>query len=228
MIPRCTLLVLALLSASVPGRAQCPPSPALVEAIVENVPAASEAIGYSVALCGDTLALTSMHPGTTAGGPWSVHLFDRDAAGVWGEVAEVTNPDGFGVYFFGPDLALDGNTLFVGDPTDTSWEGDSAGAATPFGNGVVHVFERDHGGPNAWGESQTLLPPDPTSSFFGVSVAVDGDTLVVGASSGGPGGAGAAFVYTRLPDGWRLAHAIPPFAERVCSAPTWPSAPDAS
>ena len=93
---------------------------------------------------------------------------------------------------FGVALAIDGETLFVGD--------DALGA------GVVWVFRREGLG---WIEAQRLDPPTSlgTSAHFGKSVAVDGDALVVGApnaSSGTSDPTGAVLVYRRGASGWAL------------------------
>jgi hypothetical protein len=70
--------------------------------------------------------------------------------------------------------------------------------------GAAHVFERDQGGPDNWGEVIKLSASDgQTFDHFGFSAAIAGDTIVVGApfEEGGPGDplfvAGAAYVFER-------------------------------
>lgn len=68
--------------------------------------------------------------------------------------------------------------------------------------GAVYLFERDLGGANNWGELIRIAPTNvPAGSLFGLSVAIDGDRLAVGApqaeilGSGAP--RGAVFVFER-------------------------------
>jgi len=90
---------------------------------------------------------------------------------------------------FGRAVAVQGNVAVVGAP--------NAG----FGSGAAYVFERTTTG---WQLNQKLNVPDMSASFFGTSVAIDGDRIVVGA----PGdlnvdvGAGAAYVFVRTFTKW--------------------------
>src|SRR5262245_17454092 len=77
---------------------------------------------------------------------------------------------------FGNSVAIDGATLVVGAPyTDD------------FLTGAAYVFERENG---SWVRKQRLSPNQslPTFGFFGHSVAIHQNTIVVGVGneSGGP------------------------------------------
>jgi len=96
--------------------------------------------------------------------------------------------------FFGYSVAASGDTAVVGAPT----EGGEAGAA--------YVFVRNASG--GW-DQQAYLKADNAEAgdYFGVSVAIDGDTLVVGADSeSGPANgiseSGAAYVFVRSGTTW--------------------------
>ena len=101
---------------------------------------------------------------------------------------------------YGHSVALDGETVVVGARFDEHL-GTSMGA--------VYVYPVPSGdwsrGPE-WGDSVKLVPPDGTDGDqFGSSIAIDGDTIVVGAPRNDRDGedAGAAYVFT-TPDGkWR-------------------------
>jgi hypothetical protein len=72
---------------------------------------------------------------------------------------------------------LSDTTAVVGSPGDVSISGNVFG--------TVSVFERDAGGANNWGTTAYFTDPDVFGDelflpAFGVSVALDGDTLVVG------------------------------------------------
>jgi hypothetical protein len=99
---------------------------------------------------------------------------------------------------FGFAVAASGATLAVGVPYD-----DHSGVSDA---GSVRVFRRDASG---WILEATLLAPAPaTRDYFGWSVALDGDRLVVGAKDrerNGVTDAGMAFVFLRGESGWTLA-----------------------
>jgi len=114
---------------------------------------------------------------------------------------------------FGGVIALSGNTLAVGatgeDSAATGIDGDQSDNSASF-PGAVYVFTRDTVG--MWSQ-QAYIKASNTDSRdgFGESIALDGDTLVVGASgedSAATGidgdqsdnsmpGAGAAYVFVR-------------------------------
>lgn len=118
---------------------------------------------------------------------------------------------------FGWSLAISGDTLVIGAP------GEASGAAGVNGNqldnslavsGAVYVFERTAGG---WSQQAYIKASNPDAGDgFGRSVAISGDTLVVGAlgessSATGvngnqldnsAGSAGAAYVFVRNAGAW--------------------------
>jgi hypothetical protein len=98
---------------------------------------------------------------------------------------------------FGNAVAVSGDTIVVGESDrDVAFPG-----ALATSLGTVHVFVKS--GPS-WVLQQELTPPLQTDAFFGVSVAIDGDVLVVGAPAyaTGDGKTGAAFVYRRTGTTW--------------------------
>ena len=95
---------------------------------------------------------------------------------------------------FGKSVDIDGDTAVVGEPL-----GGFLGA-----NGTAQVFIRD--GDDNWGLPYVLEPSDiEDSAYFGNSVAIDGDTIVVGAYSEDANGkteAGAVYIFTRTESSW--------------------------
>ena len=91
---------------------------------------------------------------------------------------------------------LDGDTLLVGAPR----------SGIGFGSGAAFVYVRASGG--IWVEQAKLLPEDGgRSDYFGGSVALDGDTAVIGARSGDgqiAPWAGSAYVFVRDGTTWSL------------------------
>lgn len=87
-----------------------------------------------------------------------------------------TEPSGVtgGVRFSEHAVALDGDRLAVG-----AWLEDSNGYTE---QGVVYLFERNRGGADGWGLVKKIWPTDGYYYIsFGWAVALEGDTLVVGA-----------------------------------------------
>ena len=136
--------------------------------------------GSSVALCGD-IALVGAHYGPSWAG--AAYVFERSGV-AWTQRAELTASDGTINDRFGYSVALSGDTALVGAPGGNS----AAGAA--------YVFERSG---VTW--TQRAEPTATDAGYddrFGASVALSGDTALVGAS-GGNSSAGVAYVYLLLP-----------------------------
>ena len=152
-------------------------------------------LGRSVSISGDT-AVAGAYPdaGGDPGLGWA-YVFERDAGGLgtWGEVIILAASDGQLDDRFGNAVAVSGDTIVVG-----AYQADPMGGTS----GAAYVFERDQGGPGAWGETAKLLPYDgEPNDNFGYSVAIDGDTIVIGARNEGTSSpnvrAGAAYVFVR-------------------------------
>ena len=115
----------------------------------------------------------------------AVYVFRRTGT-AWSQEAylKASNTEQFDL--FGIHLALSGDALAVGAPNESSSaagpNGDEANNDAP-GSGAVYVFRRTGG---AWSQEAYLKASNPGSGDnFGTSVAIDGDTLVVGAEDEG-------------------------------------------
>lgn len=97
--------------------------------------------------------------------------------------------------FMGTSLAIAGDIAVVGDQDDSTPAGASAGS--------VYVYTRTSAG---WVETAHLFASDGAASdFFGYTVALSGDTLVIGAyGDNTPNGtnAGSAYVFVRNGNDW--------------------------
>jgi FG-GAP repeat protein/putative Ig domain-containing protein len=151
--------------------------------------AAGDYFGGSVALDGDTLVVGASG-GANPSAPGSAYVFTRSGVASWTLQQKLTASVADPYNSFGISVALDGNTLVVGA------SGDTIGANA--GQGSAYVFTRSGG---VWTEQQKLTAGDGApSERFGQSVAVDGDTLVVGAWSdtiGANTNQGSAYVFIR-------------------------------
>lgn len=157
--------------------------------------AAGDYFGNGVSLSGDLLAVGKPQgqPLGPAVGPGAVHLFREDPIdpALWVEEALLLASDGDFGNLFGYSVALDGNRVVAGAPAEDG-RGSDAGAA--------YVYERDFGGPDAWGEIRKISAFDgePNDSF-GYAVDLEGDRAVVGAflSDGAGNNRGSAHVFVR-------------------------------
>lgn len=144
---------------------------------------ANDGFGESVALAGDTLAVGA--PGEDSDGDptnisavdsGAVYIFTRSGSG-WSQQAYVKASNTETNDGFGESVALTNDTLAVGAPGEDS-DGDPTNNSA-VDSGAVYVFTRT--GSN-WSQ-QAYLKASNTGSLdlFGSSIALDGDTLAVGA-----------------------------------------------
>ena len=162
----------------------------------------SARFGYSVAASNDTLIVGAIGVGGNRG---AAYVFGR-SAGVWVEQAILTDPAGEAGDSFGISVDIDGNLAVIGA------QGEAGGVGNPnLNSGAAFVFERseNNGGVVSWDPEQVLRASDSQRfDYFGHSVSISGETIVVGArgESGGAGdpanASGAAYVFARSGGVW--------------------------
>lgn len=114
---------------------------------------------------------------------------------------------------FGSAIAADGTTVVVGAALDEHPDEPTPTADRRFhdGKGAVYVFDWRGG---EWIQTARLTPEGTrTASRFGSSVAIENDTLLVGARNTAHSDhykGGAAHVYRREGDGWHEAAVLAP------------------
>ncbi len=152
-----------------------------------NDPTAEDQFGTSVALSGDRLAVgvpfeSGVNPQDPDGGNLSqsgaVYVFRRES-NVWVQDAylKASNPDELDQ--FGTSVAIHGDTLVVGAPGESSGDAANPQDDGTIDSGAAYVFRRSDTG---WQEEAYLKAANlGASDFFGTSVAIDGDTVAVGA-----------------------------------------------
>jgi len=148
--------------------------------------------GYSVAIQGDRV-LVGAYQASEGGHILSgaAYLFERGTSG-WAQVAKLVSSQPADAGLFGIAVALQGERAFVGALETTTLPSD----------GAVYVFERQG---TTWTEKQRLTAAVPEEQdWFGISLAVSGDTLLVGASGYEADALvlGSARVFDRLAGGW--------------------------
>ena len=160
--------------------------------------------GYSVAVDGDTAVIGAYQDdhtdagGNTIGNAGSTYVFTK-VSGVWRQLAKLTASDGDTSDEFGYSVAVDGDTIVVGAHLDDHTDGDGD---TNDDEGAAYVFTKPA---NGWADmTQTAKLTAfgaAASDEFGISVAVDGNTVLVGAHQY-DSGKGAAYVFTKPYTGW--------------------------
>ena len=145
-----------------------------------------------MAISGDTAVIGAPNDSANGTDSGSVYVFAR-SDGAWSQQAKLTPGDGSQNDQFGRSVAVSGETLVVGAPTDTPGGTDS---------GAAYVFVRSDG---TWTEQAKLIASNGGQGHnFGWSVSVDGDSLVAGAFGGFSKGtdSGAAYVFVRSYGTW--------------------------
>src|ERR1700730_274719 len=110
------------------------------------------------------------------------------------QVTELTATDAASGDQFAYSIKISGDTAVVGAYQKNS---STTGAAT----GAAYIFERNQGGAENWGQVQELTASDAApGDEFGETVAINGDTVVVGApfkNSSTGAATGAAYIFER-------------------------------
>jgi hypothetical protein len=157
---------------------------------------AGDAFGQLVVRSGDRLFVSAIHDDD--GGFWTGAVYVFDVSGTTPTLVQKVRPTtSVAGAQFGLDLALshDGATMVVGASNETNQSGFAAGAA--------YVFERGANG--LYQQVSRLLPGNGcTACFYGRSIAVRNDMMVIGAlgASGQFPQDGRVDIFFRTPSGW--------------------------
>ena len=175
---------------------------------------------FSVAISGNTIVAGSNSANNYAG---AAYVFVEPSGG-WAdstETAQLNASDSAAGDFFGYSVAIAGNTIAVG-----AFQNDEVGITYPTGPGKAYVFAKPVGGWSSMTETAQLTASDGAiGDDFGFSIAVLGNTVVVGAPDATVGGfqiEGAAYVFQRPGAVWKsttqtakLTETGPQFAESL-------------
>jgi hypothetical protein len=128
-----------------------------------------DTFGARVAMRGGRLAVSALKDDAFGPQSGAVYVFAQGLSG-WTEQVKLIEPGGTPNAKFGIGLAIEGDRLAIGA---------SGGDGLVADSGTAYVYQRIGG---AWTQMQKLLPPDlEPQDNFGASVALDGDTIAVGA-----------------------------------------------
>jgi hypothetical protein len=189
---------------------------------------ASDNFGYSVAISGDTMVVGALYEASNAKGvngnqsddsaseAGAAYVFVR-SGGIWSQQAylKASNTEAFDAS--GTSVAISGNTIVVGAPNESSnakgVNGDESDNSASDA-GAAYVFVRSG---STWSQQAYLKASNTEADDdFGSSVAISGDTVVVGSvaedsnatgvngdgSNNSADSAGAAYVFVRSGSTW--------------------------
>ncbi|MBY0111219.1 MAG: hypothetical protein K2Y21_00250 [Phycisphaerales bacterium] len=153
--------------------------------------AAADFFGWSVALDGNTAVVGASNDNLGANADQgSAYVFVRSGT-TWTQQAKLTASDGAASDFFGSSVALSGNTAIAG------------AQGTNSSQGAAYIFVRSG---TTWTQQAKLTASDGAASdTFGRSVALSGDTAVIGADLDDIGAnvnRGSAYVFSRVVSAW--------------------------
>ncbi|MGA2070839.1 MAG: hypothetical protein ABSG97_05770 [Sedimentisphaerales bacterium] len=150
--------------------------------LVPSDGAASDKFGRSVAIEGNTIVVGSYYDDKKG----SAYVFTNSGA-LWSQQQKVVAPDAAINDRFGCSVSIDANTIVIGAYGDDG------------GKGSAYVFTRT--GPN-WSFQGKLTASDAQSgAYFGNSVAIDNNTILVGAPNWNTP-IGSAYFYQRQNTTW--------------------------
>ncbi|MBN2778606.1 MAG: T9SS type A sorting domain-containing protein [Bacteroidales bacterium] len=155
--------------------------------------------GYSVAIHDDVIVVGAYQSYDSQLGSGSIYVFEKPIDG-WSdmtETAKLTASVESGRHL-GYAIAFDGNTIVAGAPFDNI-----DGVITMAGS--VYVFEKPEDGWATGHENAILQASDPEASdYFGSSVAVENDIIVVGHYIDNENGnsSGSIYVYEKSGENW--------------------------
>ncbi|HKC84366.1 MAG TPA: FG-GAP repeat protein, partial [Blastocatellia bacterium] len=151
--------------------------------------AASNYFGAAVAFSGNTLVIGAPNNNGMEDDQGSVYVFTRNGA-TWTLQQKLTARDGAANSGFGFSIAISGDTVVIGALSDDIGANRDQGSA--------YVFTRSGA---VWTQQQKLIAQDGAANdIFGYSVAISGDTVVIGAPLNDIGASrdqGSAYVFTR-------------------------------
>ena len=154
---------------------------------------AEDTLGGNVALKNDFAMLGAMLRDDKGKDSGAVVFFERQSTN-WVQKQILTAPDGQAGDAFGQSIALTDTHLVIGSPKKDALGKDS---------GAAYIYQRKNG---VWRYQTTITASDGVAGdLFGISVAIDGNTILVGADlhDKTAENAGAVYAYVLDKTGWK-------------------------
>ncbi len=145
--------------------------------------------GYSVSIDGEYAVVGMTGYKNSQGCAYVLHY----TGSIWEIKGLLTNSDGEASDYFGYSVFISGDNIVVGA------YGDSENGSF---SGSVYVFTKPLSGWESMTEIATLTALDGAEyDYFGISVSMSGDNIVVGANGDGSS-SGSAYIFTKALTGW--------------------------
>ena len=145
--------------------------------LLPNDGANGDEFGYSVAVSGNTVIVGARHDDDNGYNSGSAYLFDATTGA---ELAKLVSSDGAAYDFFGCSVAISENTLIIGARGDDD---------TGLTSGSAYIFQ-------AGFESAKITASDAAANdWFGHSVSIDGNIVIVGAPYNDDSGSNSGSAY---------------------------------
>jgi hypothetical protein len=160
--------------------------------LISNDIAQNDFFGTSVSIYEDTIVIGSNEKDASGTYSGKAYVFVRSGT-TWSQQAELLPNDIAQNDFFGTSVSIYEDTLVVGSPGKDASGTDS---------GKAYVFVRSG---TSWSQQAGLLPNDiAQNDFFGFSVSIYNNTIVVGANGKDASGidSGKAYVFVRSGTSW--------------------------
>ena len=164
-----------------------PATGALLHLLLNPSPNPSDQFGWSVAISGSRVIVGARFDDTSAANAGIAFVYELAGATPTVPIITLTNPSPASGDQFGYAVAISGTRVVVGTPFDDAGTNDA---------GSAYVFDLASPTPNV--PIATLTNPVPTfAGGFGISAALFGTTVVIGANGEDTGAdnAGSAYVY---------------------------------
>ncbi len=164
--------------------------------LVASDGATNDLFGWSVAISGDEVVVGAIGDDDDGYQSGSAYLFEKPSNGWIGTVSEnakFTASDALNGDSFGISAAFSGDILVIGASYDDIMGRAQAGSA--------YLFEKPLSGWRTMQESVKFTASDSSlNDYFGTSIAIDGNTVVVGSLNNE--GAGSVYLFEKALTGW--------------------------
>ena len=144
--------------------------------------------GNSVSIYENTIVVGAHEP--NGYNPGYAYIFEKNSNGVWEQIQKITASDGTSRDYFGYSVSIYENTIVVGAYGSDYKSSDS---------GSSYIFEKISDGD--WSQLQKITASDGArNDYFGHSVSIYEDTIVVGASRES-NYRGSSYIFEKISDG---------------------------
>lgn len=180
------------------------------EKLVASDPKAMDYFGSAVSLTENHAVVGAYNKNEDFGGIGAAYVFANNGTN-WSIQQKIKSSERGSNFNFGYSIAIDGKNIVVGMPKHR----ESSNAPIQHGSALVFTFNESN---NTWEEAAKLsLTNKVASDWFGWSVAIKGDYIVVGSHQRDPlnlagtatvSNAGAAYIFKKNGNAWNLLQEI--------------------